>query len=192
MIWAGIGYDAKAPLIFVKAGVRVNTDTYRREILRPVESWATEYYGLEEDGKVLSLSCGKSVHLQVIEMTGLSSRMELLRTQAPMKSLINSGFRRRDGSTNTSQTLSERKNGRRHLLTWTHLIIRSRTSFKAKQMLRHTLLLNHWSKLTPGLSTISIKRLSTERPMTGPDVWMQLLTRGADILNEDVVTIEFQ
>lgn len=50
MVWAGVGYNAKAPLIFVKAGVKINTDVYRKEILKPVEKWAWEHYGFDEDG----------------------------------------------------------------------------------------------------------------------------------------------
>jgi len=28
MVWCGVGYDAKAPLIFVRAGVKIDTDVY--------------------------------------------------------------------------------------------------------------------------------------------------------------------
>jgi hypothetical protein len=51
MVWAGIGFDAKAPLIFVRAGVKINTDVYRTEILEPVEQWAEQHYGVDANGK---------------------------------------------------------------------------------------------------------------------------------------------
>lgn len=50
MVWAGVGYDAKAPLIFVRAGVKIDTDVYRTEILKPVKRWARQHYGVDEDG----------------------------------------------------------------------------------------------------------------------------------------------
>jgi len=50
MVWAGFGYDAKAPLIFVESGVKINTDVYRQEILEPVEEWAQDHYGVDEEG----------------------------------------------------------------------------------------------------------------------------------------------
>lgn len=50
MVWAGVGYNAKAPLIFVKAGVKINTDVYRKEILKPTEQWAAEHYGIDDEG----------------------------------------------------------------------------------------------------------------------------------------------
>jgi hypothetical protein len=50
MVWAGLGYNTKAPLIFVKQGLKVNTDLYRREILKPVKHWAIEHYGVDDDG----------------------------------------------------------------------------------------------------------------------------------------------
>ena len=48
MVWCGVGYDTKAPLIFVKAGIKIDTDVYRKEILEPVEDWALEHYGTSE------------------------------------------------------------------------------------------------------------------------------------------------
>ena len=51
MVWAGVGYNAKAPLIFVKAGVKIDTDVYRKEILKPVERWAKQHYGVNDGGK---------------------------------------------------------------------------------------------------------------------------------------------
>lgn len=53
MVWCGVGYNAKAPLIFVKTGVKIDTDVYRRDILRPTEEWAKEHYGVDEAGKNL-------------------------------------------------------------------------------------------------------------------------------------------
>lgn len=50
MVWAGVGYNAKAPLIFVKEGVKINTDVYRRKILRPTKNWALENYGVDSEG----------------------------------------------------------------------------------------------------------------------------------------------
>ena len=50
MVWMGVGYNAKAPLIFVKSGLKIDTDLYRREILRPVKRWAIEHYGVDENG----------------------------------------------------------------------------------------------------------------------------------------------
>lgn len=49
----GFGFNAKAPLIFVKAGVKINTDVYRKEILEPVGQWAEQHYGVDENGKIL-------------------------------------------------------------------------------------------------------------------------------------------
>lgn len=53
MVWCGVGYDAKAPLIFVRAGVKIDTDVYRRTILRPVRQWAEQHYGVDNEGKLL-------------------------------------------------------------------------------------------------------------------------------------------
>lgn len=50
MVWMGVGYNAKAPLIFVKSGLKIDTDLYRRDILRPVKRWAIERYGVDEQG----------------------------------------------------------------------------------------------------------------------------------------------
>lgn len=50
MVWMGVGYNAKAPLIFVKSGLKIDTDLYRREILKPVKRWAIEHYGVDENG----------------------------------------------------------------------------------------------------------------------------------------------
>lgn len=50
MVWAGVGYNAKAPLVFVKAGIKIDTDVYRRDILKPVERWAVDHYGIDEEG----------------------------------------------------------------------------------------------------------------------------------------------
>ena len=50
MFWDGVGYDTKAPLIFVKARVKINTDAYCEEILEPVEDWALQHYGVDDDG----------------------------------------------------------------------------------------------------------------------------------------------
>lgn len=52
MIWMGVGFNAKAPLIFVKAGVSIDTDVYREEVLKPVERWALEQYGVDEEGTI--------------------------------------------------------------------------------------------------------------------------------------------
>jgi len=49
MVWCGVGYDTKAPLIFVKAGIKIDTDVYRKEILEPVEDWAMDHYGTTEE-----------------------------------------------------------------------------------------------------------------------------------------------
>lgn len=53
MIWCGFGYNAKAPLIFVKEGIKINTDVYRRKILKPTENWAIQHYGVDDEGKIL-------------------------------------------------------------------------------------------------------------------------------------------
>jgi transposase len=50
MVWCGVGYNAKAPLIFVKSGLKIDTDLYRREILKPVKRWAIDHYGTDEEG----------------------------------------------------------------------------------------------------------------------------------------------
>lgn len=50
MVWAGVSFDTKAPLIFVKAGVKIDTDVYRQDILEPIEEWAQEHYGIDEEG----------------------------------------------------------------------------------------------------------------------------------------------
>lgn len=50
MVWAGVGHNAKAPLIFVKSGLKIDTDLYRRDILRPVMNWAKDHYGVDEQG----------------------------------------------------------------------------------------------------------------------------------------------
>lgn len=52
MVWCGVGYNAKAPLIFVRAGIKISTDVYRTEILEPVETWAERHYGVDNDGKL--------------------------------------------------------------------------------------------------------------------------------------------
>lgn len=54
MVWCGVAYDAKAPLIFVRAGIKINTDVYRTEILEPVATWAAQHYGVDEEGKLWS------------------------------------------------------------------------------------------------------------------------------------------
>jgi hypothetical protein len=53
MVWLGVEYDSKAPLIFVKAGIKINTDVYREEILEPLKYWAIKHYGVDEQGKFL-------------------------------------------------------------------------------------------------------------------------------------------
>jgi transposase len=50
MVSAGIGYNAKGPLIFVDSGTKVDTDVYRKDILEPVEEWALNHYGTDENG----------------------------------------------------------------------------------------------------------------------------------------------
>jgi hypothetical protein len=47
MVWAEVGYETKRPLIFVKSGVKIDTDVYREDILEPVEEWALDHYGTE-------------------------------------------------------------------------------------------------------------------------------------------------
>lgn len=49
MVWMGVGYDAKAPLIFISTGVKINTDVYRKEVLEPVKDWAIDHYGVDEE-----------------------------------------------------------------------------------------------------------------------------------------------
>jgi hypothetical protein len=61
MVWAGVGYDAKAPLIFVRAGVKIDTDVYREEILEPVEQWAQQHYGVDDEGKIFKNNFDQSI-----------------------------------------------------------------------------------------------------------------------------------
>lgn len=73
MVWMGVGYNAKAPLIFVKAGVNVNTDVYRREVLRPVERWAKQHYGTDDEGKIFESNSMSQYLLRLLARMGLST-----------------------------------------------------------------------------------------------------------------------
>ena len=44
LFWSGVRYNATAPLIFVKAGVKIDTD-----ILESVEQWALQRYGTDAE-----------------------------------------------------------------------------------------------------------------------------------------------
>jgi len=65
MVWMGVGYNAKAPLIFVKAGVKINTNVYRKEILEPVGQWAEQHYGVDENGK--NFNCDYLTLFRILE-----------------------------------------------------------------------------------------------------------------------------
>lgn len=54
MVWAGVGYNAKAPLVFVGDGVKIDTNVYRKKILYPTRLWAERHYGVDADGKNLN------------------------------------------------------------------------------------------------------------------------------------------
>jgi hypothetical protein len=101
--------------IFIKAGVKIDTDVYREEILKPVERWAEQHYGVNEDGKIFEINSDQSIHLQVIGTTGLFSKMELRRIRALMKIRTSSKFQRKSGWMRIFQISSERTSGRRHL-----------------------------------------------------------------------------
>lgn len=47
VVWADVGYNAKAPLFDAK----INTDVYRRIIPKPLGRWAKEHYGVNRDGR---------------------------------------------------------------------------------------------------------------------------------------------
>lgn len=116
MVWCGVGFNAKAPLIFVRAGVKISTDVYRTEILEPVEQWAEGHYGVDEGGKFFecfrSLTC-----FQDFGMSGAFSKMAPRLTQAQTIIRTDSRFQLNDGSTSIFQILSTRINGRQHLPT---------------------------------------------------------------------------
>jgi len=67
MLWAGVGFAAKAPLIFVESGIKIDTDGYRREILRPVKRWAMEHYGVDEKGKFLNSTLINQFIFRILE-----------------------------------------------------------------------------------------------------------------------------
>ncbi|EPB69964.1 hypothetical protein ANCCEY_10958 [Ancylostoma ceylanicum] len=47
MVWGGITSDGKTPLVFVDAGVKINSDTYLKSILRDVlKPWSTSPLGI--------------------------------------------------------------------------------------------------------------------------------------------------
>ena len=49
MVWAGICASGKTPLIFVEAGVKINQEVYRRDILEAVVlPWAQQHFGDQE------------------------------------------------------------------------------------------------------------------------------------------------
>jgi hypothetical protein len=114
MVWCGVGYDAKAPLIFVQAGVKIDTDVYRRTILRPVRNWAEEHYGVDEEGEDFKISVYQSNCLQVTGTIGLFNKTALLLTQARTTTQNGSEFRLKGGATKTFRTSFEKTNG--HLL----------------------------------------------------------------------------
>jgi len=72
MVWMGVGFDAKAPLICVKAGVKINTDVYRKEILEPVEQWAEQHYGVDENGKLFKFD--SQLIFRLLERLDFSAR----------------------------------------------------------------------------------------------------------------------
>lgn len=73
MVWLGVGYNAKGPLIFVKAGIKINTDVYREEILEPVEVWAEQHYGVDEEGKS-RYQVGWTFRFRLLERLDVSTR----------------------------------------------------------------------------------------------------------------------
>jgi transposase len=101
MVWAGVGYNAKAPLIFVTAGVKINTDVYREEILEPVEEWALEHYGTDNDGFWNNWTFQQDGHHH---------------TQVSKKTQTSSRFQHKHGLLNTFLILLKGMSGHRHLL----------------------------------------------------------------------------
>jgi hypothetical protein len=67
MVWCGVGYNAKAPLIFVRAGVKIDTNVYRREILRPTRNWAKEHYGVDDEGKIFERIFDEPIFFRLLE-----------------------------------------------------------------------------------------------------------------------------
>lgn len=45
MVWAGVTYDAKTPLIFIPAGIKAKGDEYREMLSHKVFPWAAKHFG---------------------------------------------------------------------------------------------------------------------------------------------------
>lgn len=97
MVWVGVGYNAKAPLIFVSSGLKINTDLYRREILKPIKRWALGHYGVDNKGKFLRIFFDETICFQVIGMNGLFNKIQLHHTQASKLIQKNSRFLLKSG-----------------------------------------------------------------------------------------------
>jgi hypothetical protein len=105
MGWFGIGYNAKTPLIFVKAGVKINTDVYREEILDQLKFGLRNITALMKKVSFQYQVKGK-FHLQNSGITRHFNATEPHRIRARTLNQTSLRFRRKDEWTAASPDLN--------------------------------------------------------------------------------------